>query len=222
MFDRITRQTQLCVIAARDEAARLGHASVAPGHLLLGLLQDDRSAVAQTLEAAGLKRDQVRTVLSDGEPLSTGSGDPPSQLPFTVGAKRALELALNEALVLGQRCIEPRHIALALLNTPDVSMGRLLNRLEVDHLLLRDSLVSSEADSPPAAQDAMQSRPFREALRRRDELWNSVTTTGPTHARSVIAQTLGITCDEADQVLDAPLRAFTRAWPASMPDSDPQ
>jgi ATP-dependent Clp protease ATP-binding subunit ClpC len=112
MFERFTERARQVVVLAQDEARALGHAYIGTEHLLLGLLREQDGiggralgSLGFTLEAA---RDAVRRFVGEG------SGAPAAQLPFSPRAKKALELALREAIRLGHEHIGTEHILLGL------------------------------------------------------------------------------------------------------------
>lgn len=61
-------------------------------------------------------------------------------LPFTEPAKRALEQALREALVLQRQEVSPETILLALLHDDQPAIGQLLRRLDADADLIRSQV----------------------------------------------------------------------------------
>jgi ATP-dependent Clp protease ATP-binding subunit ClpA len=89
--------------------------SIGTEHVLLGLLRGDDSVAVRVLASLGIWLDDVRDraarlELAAAEPTQSQTG----QIPFTPGAKKALELALREALALGHNHIGTEHILLGL------------------------------------------------------------------------------------------------------------
>jgi ATP-dependent Clp protease ATP-binding subunit ClpA len=78
-------------------------------HLLLALAQV-HGVAAVVLAEHDLAAARLETV------VSTGPGRPSGSVPFSPGAKRALELALGEALNRGHEDIGTGHLLLALLS----------------------------------------------------------------------------------------------------------
>ncbi len=107
------------IVLAQDEARQLNHNYIGLEHLLLGLFRVDDDRARELLAAAGASADDVRAkVLS-----SVGRGAEPvsGPIPFTPRAKKALELALREALALGDNYIGPAHVLLGLTAAAGVS-----------------------------------------------------------------------------------------------------
>jgi ATP-dependent Clp protease ATP-binding subunit ClpA len=59
MFERFTEDARAVVVGAVEQARTLGHDSVGPTHMLLGLLSPDAGTAHQILENAGLTSDVV-------------------------------------------------------------------------------------------------------------------------------------------------------------------
>jgi ATP-dependent Clp protease ATP-binding subunit ClpA len=63
MFERFTGSARATVVAAQDEARRLGHHHIVPGHLFYGLTTIPDSLAAQALTAHRITTDVVRAQL---------------------------------------------------------------------------------------------------------------------------------------------------------------
>jgi hypothetical protein len=87
------------IASAQEEARALGHSYIGTEHLLLGVLAHRA--------LPGLELEQAR---ADAERIvGRGEGAPEdTELPFTARAKKALELAVQEAY---PAAVEPEHIA---------------------------------------------------------------------------------------------------------------
>jgi plasmid stability protein len=109
-FEHFSPRARQVVVDARDEAGELGHERIGTEHLLLALLRERTTHAARALEMCGLEHAQVRESVE----RALGRGDvlPSEQIPFTPGAKKALELALRESLDLDAPFIGPEHLLL--------------------------------------------------------------------------------------------------------------
>ncbi|QVQ53854.1 hypothetical protein J4H86_09140 [Spiractinospora alimapuensis] len=167
MFERFTRVARSVVIDAQEEANGLNAKTIRPEHLLLGLLAGGgpaartlhnqgcaESAVRahasgldpKALQSIGINLDQVRstTEAAFGEgSLDRPGGSRPRHIPFAKQSKKALELALREAIRLQQRDISDGHILLGLLRSEDPSTQRLLRSISVDPASLREEMEES-------------------------------------------------------------------------------
>ena len=112
MFERFTERARQVVVLAQDEARKLRHNYLGTEHILLGLLREEEGLAARVLESFDVTADGVRArvveLIGEGDEATTG------QIPFTPRAKKALELALREALRLGHNYIGTEHLLLGL------------------------------------------------------------------------------------------------------------
>jgi len=74
------------------------------------------------------------------EAMRLPGGTSSAHLPFSPAAKKALELALREALRLGDGWIGPEHLTLGLIRSGDGAAAVLLDRLGVDLAAVRRDL----------------------------------------------------------------------------------
>lgn len=113
MFTRFTPRARRSIVLAQEEARRLGHDRLGTEHLLLGVLAEGEGIAGRALSGAGLTLDAARA----GVEQITGRGDqsPQGRIPFAGPAKKALELALREALELGHNYIGTEHLLFGLL-----------------------------------------------------------------------------------------------------------
>jgi hypothetical protein len=146
MFERFTERARMVVVFAQEEARTLRHNYIGTEHILLGLLREEEGLAARVLESLGvtveLVRGQVVRIVGSGEEVTSG------QIPFTPRAKKVLELALREALVLGHDYIGTEHILLGLVRESEGVAARILLDFDADaervHIEVR-SMVSAES-----------------------------------------------------------------------------
>ena len=124
------------VVAAQVASRRMGHDHVDTEHLLLGILAAGPDAGGATmLEGCGLTLSEVET-----EVESTRGREPEptkGHIPFSAGAKKALELSLPEAIAAGHRRIGTEHLLLALMRDRTGLASQLLARhgVELDRVV---------------------------------------------------------------------------------------
>jgi ATP-dependent Clp protease ATP-binding subunit ClpA len=151
MFERFTGDARCVVIQAAEEARRLHHGAIRPGHLLLAAAEHrDGSALlaaaglepaevaarvraapdpdaldAGALAAMGIDLDEIRARVEARFGAGAldrrrrglcrrGGGFRRGAMPFAPESKKVLELALREAVALGDRHIGPEHVLLGL------------------------------------------------------------------------------------------------------------
>jgi ATP-dependent Clp protease ATP-binding subunit ClpA len=137
MFERFDESARMVVLTAHEEARALRHPAIGGEHLVLGVAKAD--PVRLNL-GVGTVREQVIA--------SCGVGETPSgaRIPFTAAAKKALELAGDEAARRGQDTVRPTHVLLALLRVDD----RARSLVEALGRPLDEVREAAEAASQPA------------------------------------------------------------------------
>jgi ATP-dependent Clp protease ATP-binding subunit ClpA len=115
-------------------------------------LDRDRSAFsdqdADALRSVGIDLDEVRTTVEDTfgpgalERAATAGGRSWSgHVPLTAGSKKALELALREAIHLGHRSIGTEHLLLGLVRDDTCSAARILAARGADRERVRAAVL---------------------------------------------------------------------------------
>jgi ATP-dependent Clp protease ATP-binding subunit ClpC len=99
MFEQFTDRAKRAVILAQDEARELGHGSVGPEHVLLGLLAAGGGIAAEALESLGISLEEARERV--GEVADHGQNPPAGAIAFTPAASQLRDGALREAMLLG-------------------------------------------------------------------------------------------------------------------------
>jgi ATP-dependent Clp protease ATP-binding subunit ClpA len=112
LFERFTDRARRALVLAQDEATLLGHAEIATGHLLLGLIAEGGGVAAQALRSLGVTAEGAREML--GPRIISPRADKPGYQPYQPQAKKVLELTLREALQLGHNYVGTEHLLLGL------------------------------------------------------------------------------------------------------------
>jgi ATP-dependent Clp protease ATP-binding subunit ClpA len=153
MFERFTKEARTVVVLAQDEAAALDAERIGTEHLLLGLAAEQGVAArvleplglghaalrgeleaagggldAAALAAIGIDLDEVRRRVEESFGPGALGGHRKGRRPFSPGAKKALELALREALLLGDRRIGSEHLLLGVMRDPGEPAATVLRR----------------------------------------------------------------------------------------------
>jgi Clp amino terminal domain, pathogenicity island component len=145
---------------AAGEATALGHRRIAPGHLLLGLLRLDHSAVAEVLRPQGVDYDSLRQTVAD---LPSGeTPKPPAVLPSEPGGPlHPLNLftfgSASHLLAIGESQADQPLKRLPL--TRKEALGHLIDRATAHHQWISRALVEprvTAAAYPDAARAAAQ------------------------------------------------------------------
>lgn len=176
MFERFTHTARDVVVRAQEEAAALGHDHIGSEHLLLGVASGNASA-ARVLRGLGVEPDHLRVEADtlDADALASIGIDlgevrrrveasfGPGALarrrrrcargrvlgyrPMSPHAKHALELALREAVTLGDRQIGPEHILLGLARDADSGAARALRRCGTSPGAVRAAVLAAARDA---------------------------------------------------------------------------
>lgn len=149
--NRFAKSARQCVVSAMEEARTLGHDTVGDDDLLLGILREEESGAAESLRAVGVTletaREEARRCFEDalasigihledvigkaGETFEFGTPRS-SHVPFSPGAKKALEQSLREAVELGDHKLAPEHVLLGVIRSREGAAARLLGGLGVE------------------------------------------------------------------------------------------
>jgi hypothetical protein len=145
-FTRFTPRARKAVAASQEAAREAANDTIAPAHLVLGLLTEPEGLAAQLVLASAVTFDEVREAAVSVLPPAADSI--PGLIPFDANAKKALELTFREALRLGHNYIGTEHILLALLELehgdgPLSEVGLDKSEVEGNLVALLDSMVSS-------------------------------------------------------------------------------
>jgi Clp amino terminal domain, pathogenicity island component len=149
MFERLTDRARRVVVLAQDEARELGHGSVGPEHVLLGLLAVGGGVAAVALESLGISLEETRERVA--EIAGRGQDAPAGRIPFTPAARQLREEALREAQRLGHDYVGTEHLLLALPCEGDGVAARVLAAQGAAYAQVRERVLDLLA---PAGEQA--------------------------------------------------------------------
>ena len=135
MFERFSDRARRVLVLAQEEARQLNHGFIGTEHILLGLIHEGEGVAARVLDSLGISLVAARERVEEETAAtgSTSSGSP----PFTLRAKKVLELSLREALQLGHSYIGTEHILLGLVRLDDGVGAQVLVSLGADPVRVR-------------------------------------------------------------------------------------
>jgi tRNA(Arg) A34 adenosine deaminase TadA len=164
MFERFTDSARRAVVDAQEEARRFNHSYIGTEHLLIALLLGGDTVAARAAAAVGLDADQARRRL--GELIGQGQRPPQEHIPFTPQSKKVLELALREAMNLGDDHIGTEHLMLGLVREGEGIAARLLGEAAGGLERVREAVLArrSESGEPRGSREG-QSEARREPSR---------------------------------------------------------
>ncbi|HDL10021.1 MAG TPA: ATP-dependent Clp protease ATP-binding subunit, partial [Candidatus Omnitrophica bacterium] len=140
MFNRFTERARKVIILAKEEAKRFNHDYIGTEHLLLGLIREGEGVAATVLRSMGVDLSQVRVEIEklvQPGPASIMSGD----IPFTPQAKKAIELAMDEANAMGHNYIGTEHLLLGLIREGEGVAYQVLSNLGLDLNRVREAIM---------------------------------------------------------------------------------
>ncbi|MBI5055906.1 MAG: ATP-dependent Clp protease ATP-binding subunit [Nitrospirae bacterium] len=141
MFEKFTERGRKVIIYAREEAEKRQNDYLGTEHLLLGLLREEESLPMVIIKKMGLSAEELRMEVERN--LPTGSniltfGD----IPFTPRAKKVLELAVEEARLLGHSYIGSEHLLIGLIREESGIAGKILRSLGANLLAVRQLAIN--------------------------------------------------------------------------------
>jgi ATP-dependent Clp protease ATP-binding subunit ClpC len=114
MFDRFTEDAKRTMNSARQASHRLGHDYLGTEHILFGLLEIEDPLTRKIFTMLQVDPLMIRKELD--QLVRTGViGVAPTQMPFSPGGRRVLELAMESAGRLRDRHLGVEHLLLGLL-----------------------------------------------------------------------------------------------------------
>lgn len=140
MFNRFTERARKVIILAKEEARRFNHDYIGTEHILLGLIREGEGVAATVLQKMGVSLENIRLEIEklvQPGPATQIIGD----IPFTPRAKKALELAAEEARSLGHNYIGTEHLLLGLIREGEGVASQVLLNLGMDLNTVRNEVM---------------------------------------------------------------------------------
>lgn len=151
MFNRFTERARKVLVLAKEEARRFNHDYIGTEHILLGLIREGEGVACAVLQNLGVDLERLRIEIE--KLISPGSvasvlGD----IPFTPRAKKALELAAEEAHSLGHNYIGTEHILLGLIREGEGLASQVLFSLGIDLRRVKEEIAALLGGAGPTHQ----------------------------------------------------------------------
>jgi len=163
MFNRFTERARKVIILAKEEARRFNHDYIGTEHILLGLIREGEGVAAAVLQKMGLSLENIRLEvekLVQPGPATQIMGD----IPFTPRAKKALELAAEEARSLGHNYIGTEHLLLGLIREGEGVASQVLLNLGLDLERVRNEVMEILGSALPGFGQPQQTKTKTPAL----------------------------------------------------------
>ena len=149
MFNRFTERARKVIILAKEEARRFNHDYIGTEHILLGLVREGEGVAAAVLQKMGVSLENIRLEIEklvQPGPTTQIIGD----IPFTPRAKKALELAAEEARSLGHNYIGTEHLLLGLIREGEGMASQVLLNLGLDLNTVRNEVMELLGSALPS------------------------------------------------------------------------
>jgi len=149
MFNRFTERARKVIILAKEEARRFNHDYIGTEHILLGLVREGEGVAASVLQKVGVSLEKIRLEIEklvQPGPTTQIIGD----IPFTPRAKKALELAAEEARSLGHNYIGTEHLLLGLIREGEGMASQVLLNLGLDLNTVRNEVMELLGSTLPS------------------------------------------------------------------------
>lgn len=140
MFDRFTERVRKVIQAAREEAILLNHDYLGTEHLLLALAKQSDCIAAIVISQVGLNADdierEIRELVEPGPSKVSAS-----EIPFSVHAKTAMELAVEQARTFGHNYVGTEHLLSGLIKEGEGVAARVFSKVEIDEKTVLRAIV---------------------------------------------------------------------------------
>ncbi|HDZ62061.1 MAG TPA: ATP-dependent Clp protease ATP-binding subunit [Nitrospirae bacterium] len=149
MFEKFTDKGRRVIINAKEEAEKRQNDYLGTEHLFLALLREEESLPIVILKKMGLSPKELWIEVERNLPL--GSSVPTfGDIPFTPRAKKVLELAVEEARLLGHSYIGSEHLLIGLIREEEGIAGKILRSLGANILSARQLTINLALRSHPS------------------------------------------------------------------------
>ncbi|MDP2755292.1 MAG: ATP-dependent Clp protease ATP-binding subunit [Nitrospirota bacterium] len=141
MFEKFTERGRKVIIYAKEEAEKRQNDYLGTEHLLLAVLKEEDGLPIAILKRMGITPEEVRMEIERNLPQGANLmtfGD----IPFTPRAKKVLELAVEEARLLGHNYIGSEHILLGLIREEEGIGGKILRNFGANLLGARQLTIN--------------------------------------------------------------------------------
>ncbi|MBF0559055.1 MAG: ATP-dependent Clp protease ATP-binding subunit [Nitrospirae bacterium] len=156
MFEKFTERGRKIIIYAKEEAERRNNDYLGTEHLLLAILREEDSVPLTIIKKMGLTVDEIKFEVEKNLPIG-GNILTFGDIPFTPRAKKVLELAIEEARLLGHNYIGSEHLLLGIIREDEGVAGKIIRNLGANLLAARQ-LTINLAIKPQFQQPSQKER----------------------------------------------------------------
>ncbi len=199
MFERFTERARRVISLSQEEARRLNR-TVAPEHVLLGIVSEADGVGGIVLGKLGVTLESARGTV---ESVAGRTEGPPRgrEVRFSDDGKKALEYALAEARRLKHNYIGTEHLLLGLFLLESGPIAEILKHLRLSRERVLDDILQTLASRPPGVRAVLAND--LTALRRPSTTLPELLAQPPPGARSAEPRNNVVMCRVNDRDLDA-------------------
>lgn len=158
MFEKFTDRGRKIIIYAREEAEKRQNDYLGTEHLLLAILREEDTLPVAILRKMGLSIEELYMEIERNLPAGTNVmtfGD----IPFTPRAKKVLELAVEEARLLGHNYIGSEHLLLGIIREEEGIAGKILRNFGANLLGARQLTINLSLRTQPHVKEKRSTTP---------------------------------------------------------------
>jgi len=154
-FDKFTDRARRALQTAQEQAVRLGHGQITAEHLVLGVIHDPSAVATRALQRLHVNLAEL------GQAATSAARQPSSEPPggLSSGARKVIELAVDEARALDHHYVGTEHLLLGLVREGNNALAKVLQPREEAVQRARAAIVAvlnepkprPDAGSGPAA-----------------------------------------------------------------------
>jgi ATP-dependent Clp protease ATP-binding subunit ClpA len=152
LFENFSERSRRVLALAEEEARALQHNYIGQEHLLLGLVRVEDGVAARVLAGLTVTPDKVRNAVL--YIVGPGSTTTAGEIGLTPKAKRAIELAAQQAQRLNHAYVGTEHLLLGILGEGTGIGAGVLTSLGVTVESVREGIIRVIAHSDPSERDA--------------------------------------------------------------------
>ncbi|MEA3493592.1 MAG: ATP-dependent Clp protease ATP-binding subunit [Candidatus Margulisiibacteriota bacterium] len=150
MFERFTERAVRIIMAAQEEAKRLGSPFVGAEHLLLGMIREGEPIVIKTFEAFRIGPEEIKERIEEELSIEPAPKKVGPEIPFNAQVKKVIELAWDEARGLGHSYVGVEHLFLGILREGSGAVGEILNEVGINITTAKNRIVGVIGESSVA------------------------------------------------------------------------
>lgn len=159
MMSRLSPRAHKTIENAREIALEMGHDSVLPEHILLGILKLSEGIAYQVLQNLSIELEEFESELR--EELDHGSTETKraGELPYSKRAERMFKIAFSEAQMMNTDLIGTEHLLMSMVKDENNPNYNLLVRLGLTYEKVKDeveTILGERLSEPPSIEKKIE------------------------------------------------------------------